>query len=305
MTIDTTQSNRLNNIPSIPMTAATSAIQSNVISSAGNLNIMDDFPDDDFLTDIDIDQIASIAVTAPTDTSTSRPNPNHTIPANRRSTLLFDDMDDNDFFNIDSTVEQASAMPQNRQTQHFDAASASVELITDAELLNISTDPVIDADNYRFKIRGLNLVTIKQLNECPAENRKRRKNFIAKAMIDEIVQKARVSNYQWKLSVRLSDPLSRNATLEVSFSPDVLDKLAGTSGRELHQLYAMRKERPQVADEISAILERLGEQLEEMYMFMKIQFDNTTDVPVVVELIHSAPVLDRKLQEKIEYEGLS
>lgn len=293
------------------MTAASSAIQSNVISSAGNLDMLDDFPDDDFLTDLDIDQIASRAVAAPAESmSTARPNANNTIPPMRRSTLLFDDIDDNDFLNIDSTIEQANAIspPQNRQatTDHFDTPSASVQLITDAELLNISTDPVIDAENYRFKIRGLNLVTVKQLAECAAENRKRRKFFIVKAEIDEIRQAARVSNHpphEWKLSALITDPLSQNVKLKVSFSPDVMDKLAGVTGRELQQLNSVRNERPHVSEEIAAILRRLGEKLEEMYMFMKIQFD--TDVPVVVELISAAPVLDRKLQEKIDYERLS
>lgn len=281
---------------------ANSAIQSNVIFSAGNLDNLDDFPDDDFLNDIDIDQIVPKTLTASTETSTARQNQENTIPPMRRSTLLFDDMDDNDFLNIESTIEQVNAAPQ---ISNFDVPSASAELITSAELLNISTDPGIDADNYRFKIRGINLVTVKQLNECSAENRKRRKYFIVKAVIDEIVQRARVSNHQWKLGVLLSDPYSRNETLQVEFSPDVLDKLAGTSGREVHQLFKMRNERPQIADELSTILNRLGEKLDEMHMFMKIQFDNNDDNPVVVELINAAPVLDRKLQEKVEHEQLN
>lgn len=281
---------------------ASAAIQSNVISSAGNLDNMDDFPDDDLLNDIDIDQIVPKTLTVPTETSIARQNQENTIPPMRRSTLLFDDMDDNDFLNIESTIEQANAAPQ---TSNIDMPSASAELITSAELLNISTEPGIDADNYRFKIRGLNLVTVKQLSECSAENRKRRKHFIVKAVIDEIVQQARVSNHQWKLGVQLSDPYSRNATLQVTFSPEVLDKLAGVSGREVHQLFKMRNERPQIADELSAILNGLGEKLDEMHMFMKIQFDNNDDIPVVVELINAAPVLDRKLQEKVEHERLN
>lgn len=300
----------MNSIPSIPMTSANSAIQSNVISSAGNFDMLDDFPDDDLLTDLDIDQIASRAVAAPAEsTSTARQNANNTIPPMRRSTLLFDDMDDNDFLNIDSTIEQSNAVatPQNRHaaTDHFDTPSASAELITDAELLNISTEPVIDAENYRFKIRGLNLVTVKQLVECAAEKRKRRKFFIVKAEIDEISQAARVSNHpphEWKLGALITDPLSQNAKLKVSFSPNVIEKLAGVSGHELQQLNSMRNERPHVSEEIAAILRQLSDKLELLYVFMKIHFD--TDVPVVVELIESAPVLERKLQEKIDYEQL-
>lgn len=301
---DTTQPNRMNNIPSIPMTAA---IQSNFISSAGNLDMLDDQDDDLFNEiDFDIDQMAPRAAAAPTETITPRQNPDNTIPPEGRSTLLFDDMDD-DFLNIDSTIEHVNAANQNPQANQRDvsSASASAQLINDAELLNISaSEPVIDADNYRFKIRGLNLVTVKQLSECSAENRKRRKYFIVKATIEGIVDQARVSNKQWKLRVLLGDKLSQNETMEASFNPDVVDKLVGVSGRELHQLYTTRNQRPQVAEEIATILEGLTEKLDEMYMFMKIQFDDTSNIPVVVELINAAPVLDRKLQEKIECERL-
>lgn len=293
---------RADNIPSIPMTArSNTAIQS---SSRRNIDTFDDFPDDDALLAIDIEQITANAVT-PTKTSTTLQNQND-IPLHRQSTLLFDDFDD-DFLNIDEPINSSATSPPlqaSKQCDNINIESSTLETHTIRQLSAV--EPTIYADNYRFKIRGLNLVTIKQVNECSAENRKRRKYFIIKARIEKIVRPARVSQMKWTLSVLLADQFSENVTLSVSFSNEVLEKLAGgISGRELHEMYNMRSERPQFQSELDAILRNLGEKLEEMYLFMKIDFDDSnSDLPVVVELINSAPVLDRKLHEKIEYESI-
>lgn len=280
---------KVNIIPSIPMTRSNSAIQSNIISSASHTHTLDDFPDDDFLNDIDIDQIASQAAS----TSVSRPNQNRPISTNQKSTMLFDDMDDEDFLNIDSVVEQVNTSPQSEQ---------NVSIRSDNS--DSLPEPPIYADNYRFKIRGLNLVTIKQLIECSSTDREQRKHFIVRAYIDNVIGKARVSNKQWKLNVSLTDRFSSNMMIEMSFSADVLDKMAGVSGREIHQMHAMRNERPQIEEELEHILRSLSEKLDELNVFMKIEFNTGADYPVIVEIINSAPVLDRKLQEKIQHEKL-
>lgn len=298
-TNSTTNLNRVNDIPSIPMTTNNSTIRSNTISNAKYQNTLDDFPDDDFLTDIDIDQIALNAVTTPPATTTIQSNHHKTNATNQRSTLLFDDMDDNDFLNIDSNVEQ-----MHESQPEISPITTEMPSRSETTVPHPAAEPMIHADNYRFKIRGLNLVTIKQLNKCSAENRMRREHFIVKAKIDNIAEKARVSKNQWKLNVLLTDQLSHNVTFAVAFATDVLDKLAGVSGREVHAMYTMRNERPQVETEIANILERFGEKLDELHTFMKIKFDATEIRPIVVELIDSAPVLERKLQEKIEFERL-
>ncbi|XP_031640716.1 recQ-mediated genome instability protein 1-like [Contarinia nasturtii] len=293
---------RTDNIPSIPMTATNTATQP---SSTRNHNTFDDFLDDDvdLLTDIDVDLITANVVTTPTKSSTTIQNQND-IPLHRQSTLLFDD--DDVFSNIDPAIDQLniSTTPPPPPSPQPETSIQNSEVEFSVPQLP-ADEPEIHADNYRFKIRGLNLVTIKQISECSAENRKRRKYFIVKARIEKIVKQARVAQMRWKLGVLLADLLSDNVTLSVSFSNDVLEKLADISGRELHQMYTMRNERPQFQTELDAILKSLGEKLEEMYTFMKIDFDvSGSDLPVVVELINAAPVLNRKLQDKIEYERL-
>lgn len=301
MTSETAVVRRADDIPSIPMTAK-NVIQSNVISSASHFDALDDFPDDDFLTDIDVDQIASKATNTqvPTEAQTVRQNQNNDIPTNRTSTLLFDELDDEDFLNIDSTIEQLNTTPRNMQPPEVPMRSETVDEVAP----NTSIEPSFWQEQYRFKIRGINLATIKQLKECARTDREQRKHFIVRAHIDDIIQQARVSQRKWKLGVLLGDKLSQNVTLEAIFSSDVLDKLTGRSGREVHELYNMRAERPQITDEIQSILGKLTEQLEHLDMYMKLEFNSSASHAIVVELIKLAPVLDQKLQQKIDYEKL-
>lgn len=278
-------------------------IQSNVISSASNLDALDEFPDDDFLTDIDIDQIASKASSTQvaSNASTSRQE----IPPNGRSTLLFDDMDDNDFLNIESTIEQQiNAVPQNVQNQASEVATRNEA--SNNIVLNTTVDAPIFDEKYRFKIRGINLVTIKQLKESARHDLERRKHFLVKAEIDEIIQKARVSSVsgKWMMKAALTDQMSENVLLEATFHASVIDKLAGKSGREISHLMAQRSERPQNVEDVQNTLKKLTDCLEKLNMFIKLEFNSNAELPIVVELIDVAPVLIRKLQEKIEHEKL-
>lgn len=278
-------------------------IQSNVISSASNLDVLDEFPDDDFLTDIDIDQIASKASSTQvaSNASTSRQE----IPPNGRSTLLFDDMDDNDFLNIESTIEQQiNAVPQNVQNQASEVATRNEA--SNNIVLNTTVDAPIFDEKYRFKIRGINLVTIKQLKESARHDLERRKHFLVKAEIDEIIQKARVSSVsgKWMMKAALTDQMSENVLLEATFHASVIDKLAGKSGREISHLMAQRSERPQNVEDVQNTLKKLTDCLEKLNMFIKLEFNSNAELPIVVELIDVAPVLIRKLQEKIEHEKL-
>lgn len=278
-------------------------IQSNVISSASNLDALDEFPDDDFLTDIDIDQIASKASSTQvaSNASTSRQE----IPPNGRSTLLFDDMDDNDFLNIESVIEQQiNAVPQNVQNQASEVATRNEA--SNNIVLNTTVDAPIFDEKYRFKIRGINLVTIKQLKESARHDLERRKHFLVKAEIDEIIQKARVSSVsgKWMMKAALTDQMSENVLLEATFHASVIDKLAGKSGREISHLMAQRSERPQNVEDVQNTLKKLTDCLEKLNMFIKLEFNSNAELPIVVELIDVAPVLIRKLQEKIEHEKL-
>lgn len=283
--------------------SANKVIQSNVISSASNLDVLDEFPDDDFLTDIDIDQIASKASSTQvaSNASTSRQE----IPPNGRSTLLFDDMDDNDFLNIESVIEQQiNAVPQNVQNQASEVATRNEA--SNNIVLNTTVDAPIFDEKYRFKIRGINLVTIKQLKESARHDLERRKHFLVKAEIDEIIQKARVSSVsgKWMMKAALTDQMSENVLLEATFHASVIDKLAGKSGREISHLMAQRSERPQNVEDVQNTLKKLTDCLEKLNMFIKLEFNSNAELPIVVELIDVAPVLIRKLQEKIEHEKL-
>lgn len=283
--------------------SANKVIQSNVISSASNFDVLDEFPDDDFLTDIDIDQIASKASSTQvaSNASTSRQE----IPPNGRSTLLFDDMDDNDFLNIESVIEQQiNAVPQNVQNQASEVATRNEA--SNNIVLNTTVDAPIFDEKYRFKIRGINLVTIKQLKESARHDLERRKHFLVKAEIDEIIQKARVSSVsgKWMMKAALTDQMSENVLLEATFHASVIDKLAGKSGREISHLMAQRSERPQNVEDVQNTLKKLTDCLEKLNMFIKLEFNSNAELPIVVELIDVAPVLIRKLQEKIEHEKL-
>lgn len=279
------------------------AIQSNVISSA-----IDDFPDDDFLSSIDVDQIASKATTSQATTvekssstlssSSTRPNRYEGSTAMKKSTMLFDDADDDLWMNIDSTIEQM--VPQNQS-----AETVAVNEISANPLLNTSSDAPIYDEKYRFKIRGINLASIQQLKECPRADLERRKYFLVKADIDDITKTAKVSRGKWTLGAALTDNVSRNMTLEVSFLPTVIDKLAGKSGREISEMCAQREEKPQINCEIENTLKNLSDRLETLNAFLKLEFNCNAERAIVVEIIDTAPVLERKLQEKVDYEKLN
>lgn len=122
-------------------------------STINRSNSFDDFMDDDLLCDVDIDQIAASVV----------PTPQHSTETNRENldnSLLFDDSDDEDFMQIDPDVVNIV------EPQHS-----------------------ICSDGYRFKIRGINLATIKQLATCSLENKTRCKNFLVRGVIYNIPSK--------------------------------------------------------------------------------------------------------------------
>lgn len=282
------------------------AIQSNVISSAGQALALDD-DDDDFLNEIDMDQITSvvaqnpIAPVAAAAAAASSNQTNNCPPVRRQSTLLFDDFDDFDLLNVDSIIEQQNT---NAPTSQQSGGSSSKH--NENIQLNTSTDEVLPIydEKYRFKIRGINLATVRQLHECDRQHLLRRKHFLVKATVDAIVQKARVSKGKWVLNVKITDPLSQDITVETAFHATVTEKIAGRSGREVSQLNKERTEKPQNQHEITAILENLTNQLEDLNAFLKLEYSCDADHPTVVEIINAAPVLDRKLQEKISFEQL-
>lgn len=138
----------------------------------------DDFHDDDLLCDVDVDQIASIAVAGPLNGSTA--NDRRRI----ESDILFDDdLDDDDFLQIGSQLDeqQHSEQPSNVNVDHDDGSFEIGASVTEPQHNVAVTD-----DAYRFKIRGINLATVKQLNACPPQDKVRRKHLLIKGEIDSI-----------------------------------------------------------------------------------------------------------------------
>lgn len=271
-----------NSIPSIPM------FTNRTIAS--RTNDMDAFNDDDFLCDIDIDQITSNA-TSQTETHTEH-NTTNNRTVNRespKSTLLFDDdMDDDEFL-----LQIDSPQPNRSSTAHGQMSVTSPTIVYS----------IYDED-YPFKIRGINLATLKQLNDCAACDRFRRKHFLVKAEIDNVTGRARVLRNQWKLRAILIDIPTKDGKMEVQFDSDVLERLANISAREICQMHSLCNTQPQIADEIERILEQLSTRLENLNSFLKIEFNADAQYPVIIEIINSAPVLERKFMEKLTSEHL-
>lgn len=166
------QSRQLDSIPSVPM-HLNREIQSNAVPTAVRHTHIDDFQDDELLCDFDIDQITSTATTNTSTEASIEPN-----PSNRSLALLDDDMDD-DFLCIDTPTMELEN--RNQQVQ-LELRPMQVDI----DEARQSDAPIWD-EKYRFKIRGINLATIKQLNECSAENRLQRKHFLIKAEIDSVI----------------------------------------------------------------------------------------------------------------------
>lgn len=204
-------------------------------------------------------------------------------------------MDDEDFLQIDDV-----APPQN--ANHSIPANELIDIPFENPPLNVS----ISDNNYPFRIRGLNLVTLKQLNECSMDDRLRRKHFLVKAEIDAVHEKVRISrgNNTFKLGVLLKDFPAKQDRLQVRFSSEVLEKLAKVSPREIKEMFSKQETHPQVLADIAEILDKLGTQLTELNAFLKIEFVSSSKVPVVVEIIQSAKFLEQKLTEKLNSENL-
>lgn len=163
------------NIPTTQMVA------SNRMPAATHSNNFDDFQDDDLLCDVDVDQIASTAITVEPRHNSTENNRQRTV----ESDILFeDDLDDNDFLHIDAQLE-------DQQTLEIPQSSITRSVRSERSIPEPQQQPSIADDKYQFKIRGINLVTVKQLNLCSMQDKLRRKHFLIKGEIDSIVGKSK------------------------------------------------------------------------------------------------------------------
>lgn len=276
------------NISSVPITATR-------VSHYALTNTVDVFNDDDFFCDIDVD--LHTASTENSNHTTAKIFRNDIVTPSRSVILFDDDMDDEDFLKIEDVAPQ--------QNTHNSALNDKL-LLFDTSSQNLSHNVSISDDNYPFRIRGVNLVTLKQLNECSLNDRLRRKHFLVKAEIDAVQEKVRISrgNNTFKLGVLLKDSPAKQDRLQVRFSSVVLEKMANVSPREIKEMFAKQETHPQVLEDIAEILDKLGAQLTKLNAYLKIEFISSSKVPVVVEIIQSAKFLEQKLAEKLTSENL-
>lgn len=273
---------------------------------------LDSFQDDDLLCDIDVDEIAASVRNASQEATQRKQTIAPQQQQQQQNAAFFDDdLDDIDFLHIDANhvtaqTSQSNSLASNQShnsaaenAPNTHAQSSTKKLSQQATSPSTTLLSICD-ENYRFKIRGINLVTIKQLNESDPAELEQRKQFIVKAKILEITDRAKVSRQgKWMMGGSIADGLS-NDELHVRFKGEVVDKLAGMTGREMQQKYLIRREKPDVRDEIENILKHLGDRLEALNDFLKIEY--TPLAPYVVEVIKSAPFLEQKLLEKLNYE---
>lgn len=235
----------------------------NVVSSTTDLDAMGD---DDLFCDIDIDQITMSVVQPP---RRIEPQPSE---------------------------QNIAAPPQGAEPQQS-------SITTTHNITNNSTSLTICDDNYPHKIRGINLVSIKQLSERSATELNQRKHFLVKASIDSIIQPgARVSRGKWILGIVIEDAISRNK-LRVQFDSPVVEKLSGVSAQEVCMIKKRSNEQPQYSDDLENILNTLAIKLQDLNSFLKLEYSSEMKYPSVIEIIASAPVLEqifRKLADQLK-----
>lgn len=91
--------------------------------------------------------------------------------------------------------------------------------------------------------------------------------------------------------------------ITVRFDTDVLNRLAGISGVDCYNLHKLRSTQPSVIHEIDDILRRLTEKLQAIDSFLKLEFTAESDLPIVVDIIEPATLLNRILNDKLEHES--
>ncbi|GAB0090149.1 hypothetical protein DMENIID0001_048390 [Sergentomyia squamirostris] len=162
--------------------------------------------------------------------------------------------------------------------------------------------PSILDSNYKFRIRGINLVTIDQFRECLSEVPGDR-CFILRARVCQVVEKLVIQQDHWNMGITLVDIWSKEP-LKVRVLSSALNKLAGMTARELTLMYEEAKNHPQIRDNIMQILSNLKDKLQNVDCFMKIDYTPQYPCAALVDFIDPAPVLNSILREKVKSENL-
>lgn len=111
--------------------------------------------------------------------------------------------------------------------------------------------PSVSDNNYPFKIRNFNLVTIQQYTSMKTAFKQNRDYFVS-CEIGAFLEKLKVRNHEWHLSVTLIDSYSEDS-LSVKVTSDVISKLSGCSAIEFELLRDQSATRPQIREDMENV----------------------------------------------------
>lgn len=111
--------------------------------------------------------------------------------------------------------------------------------------------PLVSDSNYPFKITNSNLVTIQQYVTLKTAFKQNR-DYVVFCEIGALIEKLKVRNHEWHLSVTLIDSYSEDS-LSVKVTSAVIAKLSGSSAIEFELLRDQSATRPQIREDMENV----------------------------------------------------
>lgn len=109
------------------------------------------------------------------------------------------------------------------------------------------------ADSYKFKSHtGDHLVTINQYLNLTSTERAKRPYVVFGKVKDAAMNKLKIENSEWHLEVHITDSFSHQV-LTVKFPNEIVEKIAGYTGKEMKKMRIDAKSRPQLKDSMKTV----------------------------------------------------
>ncbi|CAO1420605.1 unnamed protein product [Diamesa tonsa] len=163
--------------------------------------------------------------------------------------------------------------------------------------------PLVSDSNYPFKIRTSNLVTIQQYVSMKTAFKQNRE-YVVLCEIGTFLEKLKVRNHEWHLSVTLIDSYSEDS-LSVKVTSAVIAKLSGCSAVEFELLRDQSATRPQIREDMENILKVFKSRLDALKCYMKITM-NIENLVTLTELIDEPTEVEKKIwNRKLQAENIS
>ncbi|CAO1442401.1 unnamed protein product [Diamesa hyperborea] len=163
--------------------------------------------------------------------------------------------------------------------------------------------PLVSDSNYPFKIRSFNLVTIQQYVSMKTVFKQNRE-YVVLCEIGTFLEKLKVRNHEWHLSVTLIDSYSEDS-LSVKVTSAVIAKLSGCSAVEFELLRDQSATRPQIREDMENILKVFKSRLDALKCYMKITM-NIENLVTLTELIDEPTEVEKKIwNRKLQAENIS